>query len=271
MASYLQRTPLHRFVNPHIWYFNVIGEAWQDLQSALEGFHVLRISYWLQGGLEEVRHQMELMGSLQQAPESQLTFDQGLRSSSRAMAALTHLPQENTRSAVNPSPSPGKSIKQTYPLYPSVAQLLHQKGLPASESEKIPATGPKGRLLKGDVLAYLGEISASYSSEQSARIAKLGRLDLSKIQIAPPKNAEAPIPAKPTAEALRLNQILVDDLFNQILGIQSKKPKPVQHESTSQANPSPSPPLVPQTTVRSVKSHDIIDILTARHPLAGSI
>lgn len=187
------------------------------------------------------------------------------------MAILTHLSQENIRSEISPSPSPGKSLKQTYPLYPSVAQLLHQKGLPASELEKIPATGPKGRLLKGDVLAYLGEISASYPSEQSARIAELGRLDISKIQIAPPKNAEAPIPAKPTAEALRLNQILADDLFNQILGIQSKKPKQFQHNFTSQPTPSPSPPPVPQTTVRSVKSHDIIDILTARRPLTGRI
>lgn len=84
--------------------------------------------------------------------------------------------------------------KQTYPLYPSVAQLLHEKGVPLSEADKIPASGPKGRLLKGDVLAYLGTISSSYSSDQSARISKLGHLNLSNIKIAPPK--ESPTPAK---------------------------------------------------------------------------
>lgn len=86
--------------------------------------------------------------------------------------------------------------KQTYPLYPSVSQLLHEKGIPSSEVEKIPASGPKGRLLKGDVLAYLGSISSSYSSDQSARISKLAHLDLSNIQIAAPKDpTESPVPA----------------------------------------------------------------------------
>ncbi|MCJ1463769.1 pyridoxine biosynthesis protein [Pseudocyphellaria aurata] len=86
--------------------------------------------------------------------------------------------------------------KQTYPLYPSVAQLLHEKGIPSSEVDKIPASGPKGRLLKGDVLAYLGSISSSYSSDQSARISKLAHLDLSKIQIAAPKDPkESPVSA----------------------------------------------------------------------------
>lgn len=60
----------------------------------------------------------------------------------------------------------------------------------ASEADKIPATGPKGRLLKGDVLAYLGNISASYSSDQSTRISKLAHLDLSAIQIASPKKSD---------------------------------------------------------------------------------
>ena len=84
--------------------------------------------------------------------------------------------------------------KQTYPLYPSITQLLHEKGIPLSEADKIPASGPKGRLLKGDVLAYLGTISSSYSSDQSARISKLGHLDLSNIKIASRK--ESPTPAE---------------------------------------------------------------------------
>ena len=137
-------------------------------------------------------------------------------------------PQEDTKSGVGPSessesqaeaplsskgmqPSGGsdnvsqesrkmsaKPQKQMYPLYPSIAQLLHEKGLPTSEAGKIPASGPKGRLLKGDVLAYLGRISSSYPSEQSQRIAKLGHLDLSNIKIAPPPpGAEKKVPESP--------------------------------------------------------------------------
>ncbi|EED12279.1 pyruvate dehydrogenase complex component Pdx1, putative [Talaromyces stipitatus ATCC 10500] len=83
-----------------------------------------------------------------------------------------------------------------YPLYPSVSQLLLQKGIPESEVSKIPATGPKGRLLKGDVLAYLGEITAGYPAEQAARIEKMGHLDLSNIKIAPPPAPPAPAAAE---------------------------------------------------------------------------
>lgn len=105
----------------------------------------------------------------------------------------------STSSTSNQSPkSSSKATKQKYPLYPSVAQLLHVKGIPSSEADSIPATGPKGRLLKGDVLAYLGAISSSYASDQSARISKLAHLDLSNIQVATPKKANetsAPINA----------------------------------------------------------------------------
>lgn len=83
--------------------------------------------------------------------------------------------------------SGGKAQKQTYPLYPSVQHLLKENGLPKEEADKIPATGPNGRLLKGDVLAYLGRIDESYASEQSERIHKLAHLDLSNIKLAAPK------------------------------------------------------------------------------------
>ncbi|KAL8631027.1 hypothetical protein Q9189_003222 [Teloschistes chrysophthalmus] len=99
--------------------------------------------------------------------------------------------QPSSSQSGTPSTS-GKPAKQTYPLYPSVAGLLHEKGIATSEADKIPASGPKGRLLKGDVLAYLGRISESYPSEQSARITKLGHLDLSKIQLAAPKEEVPP-------------------------------------------------------------------------------
>lgn len=83
-----------------------------------------------------------------------------------------------------------------------MAQLLHEKGIPLSEADNIPASGPKGRLLKGDVLAYTGAINSSYSSEQSARISKLGHLDLSTIKIAAPPKPATPPPTPVSSDTL---------------------------------------------------------------------
>ncbi|KAL8952739.1 MAG: hypothetical protein Q9222_001388 [Ikaeria aurantiellina] len=110
----------------------------------------------------------------------------------------------SSSSKSNESSKSGRPTKQTYPLYPSIAGLLREKGLPISEADKIPASGPKGRLLKGDVLAYIGRISQSYPSEQSARISKLGHLDLSKIQVATPKEASTQPSSPPRKNATRV-------------------------------------------------------------------
>lgn len=90
----------------------------------------------------------------------------------------------------------GKAQKQKYPLYPAVQSLLHQNGLSDADAEKIPATGPAGRLLKGDVLAYLGRIAKDYPGQSSARLTKLSHLDLSNIQLAKP----APKPDAPSQQ-----------------------------------------------------------------------
>ncbi|KAK3174412.1 hypothetical protein OEA41_001658 [Lepraria neglecta] len=135
-------------------------------------------------------------------------------------------PMEPSQSSSS-SPPPGKPQKQTYPLYPSIAQLLHEKGLPTSEADKIPASGPKGRLLKGDVLAYLGQISPSYSSEQSARITKLGHLNLNDAKPAPPKEATPPpsTKAQPTT-AIELEitetEIAVPISLSSVLSVQKR-------------------------------------------------
>lgn len=85
---------------------------------------------------------------------------------------------------------PGQNPK--YPLYPAVSSLILANGIPEQDVMKIPATGPGGRLLKGDVLAYLGTIESDYSKQQSERIQKLGHLDLSNIKVAPKAPADAP-------------------------------------------------------------------------------
>lgn len=127
-------------------------------------------------------------------------------------------------SSSSPS-SNSKPQKQTYPLYPSIAQLLHEKGLPTSEAEKIPASGPKGRLLKGDVLAYLGTIKQSYSSDQSARISKLGHLDLSNVKAAPPKESTSPpskAPSPMAAESEPDTEIAIPISLSSVLSVQKR-------------------------------------------------
>ncbi|MCJ1437343.1 pyridoxine biosynthesis protein [Xylographa pallens] len=121
--------------------------------------------------------------------------------------------------------SPANAKKQSYPLYPSVAQMLHEKGIPAAEADNISASGPKGRLLKGDVLAYLGTISSSYPSEESARISKLEHLDLSSIKIAPPPKAPPhppPALASLAAEPEVDNEIAVSVSFKAVKEVQER-------------------------------------------------
>lgn len=88
---------------------------------------------------------------------------------------------------------PGQNPK--YPLYPAVQSLILANHISEEDVLKIPANGPNGRLLKGDVLAYLGDIKSDYSKTQSERIEKLGHLDLSNIKVA---KAPADVPAGST-------------------------------------------------------------------------
>ncbi|RKP14613.1 hypothetical protein BJ684DRAFT_18991 [Piptocephalis cylindrospora] len=48
---------------------------------------------------------------------------------------------------------------------PAVGFLLDRVGIDQDKASRIPTTGPKGRLLKGDVLAYLGRIKARPAPE----------------------------------------------------------------------------------------------------------
>lgn len=94
----------------------------------------------------------------------------------------------------------GKAEKQTYPLLPSVSILLHQNGLDASDVDKMTPSGPNNRLLKGDVLAYIGSITSSYPGELSSEIEARTHLDLSNIKIkAPPPAPKAAETEKPAA------------------------------------------------------------------------
>ncbi|WQF75943.1 Putative dihydrolipoamide acetyltransferase/Pyruvate dehydrogenase protein X component [Colletotrichum destructivum] len=104
-----------------------------------------------------------------------------------------------------PKTSGGKAREQRYPLLPSVQSLVNAHGLDKDAVSRIEPTGPNGRLLKGDVLAYLGSINAETPSKIMDRAVKMSKLDLSNIKIAPKKEvapqkaaekkaAEAPAP-----------------------------------------------------------------------------
>lgn len=77
-------------------------------------------------------------------------------------------------------------------FFPSVELLLHRNGISSDDAiAKIPASGPKGRLLKGDVLAYLGEIELSAVSKIADYIKSKEHLDLSNIVLAKKKPEES--------------------------------------------------------------------------------
>lgn len=100
----------------------------------------------------------------------------------------------------------GPPKKQTYPFLPSVGHLIHENGLEASVVDKITPSGPNSRLLKGDVLAYLGSISSAYPAELSKGIEKRTHLDLSNIKLAPP-----PAASKPSKEAAAIPEQIQKD------------------------------------------------------------
>ncbi|KAJ0324212.1 hypothetical protein COL5a_007879 [Colletotrichum fioriniae] len=97
--------------------------------------------------------------------------------------------------------SGSKAREQRYPLLPSVQALVNGHGLDKDAVNQIEPTGPNGRLLKGDVLAYLGTINAETPSKIMDRAVKMSHLDLSNIKVAPKKEAPAPAPKKAEAPA----------------------------------------------------------------------
>ncbi|KND95282.1 Pyruvate dehydrogenase complex protein X component, mitochondrial [Tolypocladium ophioglossoides CBS 100239] len=101
--------------------------------------------------------------------------------------------------------------EQKYPLMPSVEHLVKQNGISEEDVSKIRPTGPGGRLLKGDVLAFLGTINADTPAAVSSRFEKLAHLDLSNIKVAEKKApATAPKEAEAAPEALEMQALEVN-------------------------------------------------------------
>jgi pyruvate dehydrogenase E2 component (dihydrolipoamide acetyltransferase) len=104
------------------------------------------------------------------------------------------------------------NVQQVF--FPSVDSLLSENNISRDEAlAKIPATGPQGRLLKGDVLAYLGKISKDSVNSIAAYINSHSKLDLSNIekhqikpkeveQVQEAKEKIQEVPIKPMVEPL---------------------------------------------------------------------
>lgn len=131
-------------------------------------------------------------------------------SAQKSSESKTESKQEN-KSAKKPQ-STG-TYEHSYPLLPSVEHLVKAKGLSKEDVSKVKGTGPSGRLLKGDILASLGQINAEAPAANETQFQKLGHLDLSNIKVAkrkaPPASAEskeAAAPAKaPVVENLEIS------------------------------------------------------------------
>lgn len=96
--------------------------------------------------------------------------------------------------AAAPSESSKADPKQV--LFPSVLNLAHQNSLTAEQVlVNVPASGPKHRVTKGDILAYLGKVPQSSVDSVTAEINKLEHLDLSNIKIKKNEPASSTTPA----------------------------------------------------------------------------
>lgn len=106
-----------------------------------------------------------------------------------AAAPKTETPKAETPKAETPKPStPAPSGTSTVAnpkqvLFPSVATLLAENNISRDDAiAKIKATGPNGRLLKGDVLAYLGKIPKDAAESVASFVNVHSKLDLSNIE-----------------------------------------------------------------------------------------
>lgn len=107
--------------------------------------------------------------------------------------------EAKSKSAKSAAPTTQQNANPDQTLLPSVVMLLAENGISREEAlSKINATGKDGRILKGDVLAHLGRISAD-SAVRIADYVKSGEsLDLSNIELKTPEPAPVAEPAKET-------------------------------------------------------------------------
>ncbi|KAI0388640.1 mitochondrial pyruvate dehydrogenase protein x component-like protein [Xylariaceae sp. FL0594] len=128
-------------------------------------------------------------------------------------------PEQSSQQEKRPRKSGEKAPPQKYPLYPSVAHLIKENKLDESAISEMTPTGPQGRLLKGDVLAYLGSISANRPEEIMKRFNHNAHLDLSNIKIAAPKEVAKKAEKAPVKEAAPIPEDLLVSLPISLAGV----------------------------------------------------
>lgn len=95
----------------------------------------------------------------------------------------TSKPTEASSSSASSSAT-SKAANPAQVFFPSVERLLAENKISREDAlEKIPASGPHGRLLRGDVLVYLGKVSAEENNILVNYLEKTSRLDLSHIEL----------------------------------------------------------------------------------------
>ncbi|KAI2630984.1 pyruvate dehydrogenase protein x component [Hypoxylon sp. NC1633] len=128
------------------------------------------------------------------------------------------------KKASGPKKTGEKAPPQKYPLYPSVEHLIKEHKLDESAISEMTPTGPAGRLLKGDVLAYLGSVSSSRPEEIKARFVHNSHLDLSNIKVAAPN--EAPTKAEtvlsPEPPVLEISMVSLPISLATVIEVQKK-------------------------------------------------
>lgn len=112
---------------------------------------------------------------------------------------------EPSKKSSTPAPSGSVEANKSQTFSPSVASLLEANDISKEDAlNKIQASGPNGRILKGDVLAYLGRISQDSVNRVSSFVNSHAKLDLSnieKLKITPKETAKpAGKPEKPKKE-----------------------------------------------------------------------
>ncbi|KAL2709651.1 Pyruvate dehydrogenase complex protein X component [Kluyveromyces marxianus] len=118
-----------------------------------------------------------------------------------APAAKKEEPKAAAAAAAAASSSNGTSANTSQTFFPSVATLLQENSISPEEAfAKIKATGPNGRILKGDILAYLGKISQESLDKVTSYIKSHEKLDLSNIELRKEQPA-AEQPATASSEA----------------------------------------------------------------------
>ncbi|VEU21028.1 DEKNAAC101975 [Brettanomyces naardenensis] len=91
-------------------------------------------------------------------------------------------------------------------FFPSVEFLLEENHVSREDAlQKITATGPNGKILRGDVLVYLGKLSADVNNSIASYIEKSEHLDLSHVELAEkakPETVQEGAAAEGEAEAV---------------------------------------------------------------------